>query len=83
MAKVVGHRRPGGAGAGDDKGRVEREADFDCGMRLVKAIELREGCGQHDIWKRNIPVGLERPSEPRDRLPKLNPPKIVVESPNQ
>ena len=68
IRRVVAHRRPGGAGAGDGEGRVERETGLDCGMRLVKSTKLREGGGQHKIWMRIISVGLDRPSKPRDRL---------------
>ena len=48
-ARYVGsslHRRPGGAGAGDGEGRVERETGLDRGTRLVKSTKLREGGGQ-------------------------------------
>ena len=46
ICRVVAPRRPGGADAGDGVGRVERETGLDCGMRLVKATELRERGGQ-------------------------------------
>jgi|SRR5271165_2300371 len=66
--RVVAHRRPGGAGARDGEGRVEREASLDGGMRLVESTKLREGGAQHKMWLRIISVGLDRPSKPRDRL---------------
>ena len=53
---------------GDGESRVEREAGFGSGMRLVNSIKLRKGGGQHEIWKRIISVGLDRPSRPSDRL---------------
>jgi hypothetical protein len=65
---VVAHRRPGGAGAGESEGRVEREAGLDGGTRLVQSTKLREGDAQHKMWKRIISVGLDRPSTPADRL---------------
>ena len=68
VRRVVAHRRPGGAGAGDGVGRVERETGPDCGTRLVKSTKLREGGGQLEICWRVISVGLDRPSKPRDRL---------------
>ena len=46
IRRVVAHRRPDGAGAGDGEGRVERETGLDRGMRLVKSTKLREGGGQ-------------------------------------
>ena len=61
-------RRPGGAGAGDGEGRVERETGLDCGTRLVESTKLREGGGQLKICERIISVGLDRPPKPRDRL---------------
>ena len=41
IRRVVAHRRPSSAGAGDGEGRVEREAGLDGGTRLVKSTELR------------------------------------------
>ena len=38
-----------GAGAGDSKGRVEREAGLDCGMRLVQTTKLRQRGPQHKM----------------------------------
>ncbi len=49
ICRVVAHRRPGGAGAGDGVGRVERETGLDRGMRLVESTKLREGGGQLKI----------------------------------
>ena len=67
IRRVVAHRRPDGAGAGDGEGRVEREAGLDCGMRLVQSTKLREGGGQHENmdadnfgWPRS-PVETTRP----------------------
>src|SRR5271169_3368266 len=60
--------RPGGTGAGDGEGRVEREAGPDLGTRLVKSTKPRERGPQHKMCLRRISVGLDRPSTPRDRL---------------
>ena len=49
IRRVVAPRRPGGAGAGDREGRVEREAGPDGGMRLVQSTEVRESSGQIEI----------------------------------
>src|SRR5271166_6159210 len=49
IRRVVGNRRPEGAGAGDREVRVEREAGLDSGMRLVKSIELCESGGQPEV----------------------------------
>ena len=49
VRQVVAHRGPGGAGAGDGEGRVEREAGLDGGTRLVNSTKLREGGGQLKI----------------------------------
>ena len=68
----VAHRRPGSADAGDGEGRIEREAGLDRGMRLVQSTKLREGGGQLEIWKRIVPVRLDRPSTPCDRLLERN-----------
>src|SRR5271166_6325230 len=65
---VAAHRRPGGAGAGDGVGRVERKAGLQCGTRLVKSTESREGGGQQEICYRIVSVGLDPPSTPGDRL---------------
>jgi len=48
MRWVVADRRPGGAGAGDGEGRIEREAGFDSGTRLVQSPKLREGGTQNE-----------------------------------
>ena len=50
IGRVVAHRRPAGAGAGDGEGRVEREPGLDCGTRLVQSTKLRERGGQSKIW---------------------------------
>jgi hypothetical protein len=42
IRRVVAHRRPGGAEAGDGEGRVECEAGLACGPGLIKATKLRE-----------------------------------------
>ena len=42
IRRVVAHRRPERAGAGDVEVRVEYAADPDCGTRLVKPTDLRE-----------------------------------------
>jgi hypothetical protein len=49
IRRVVARRRPGCAGARNRERRVEREADLDCKMRLVKAAKLREGVGQPEM----------------------------------
>ncbi len=73
IGRVVAPRRPGGAGAGDGEGRVERETGLDGGMRLVKSTKLREGGGQLKIcvpdnfdWPRS-PVETTRPLAPNCR----------------
>src|SRR5271170_8296421 len=40
IRRVVAHRRPIGAGAGDGERRVEREAGLDGGIRLVQSVKL-------------------------------------------
>ena len=37
-------------------------------MCLVDSTKLRKGGGQHEMWMRMIPVGLDRPPKPRGRL---------------
>ena len=66
--RVVAHRCPASAGAGNGEGRVEGEADLDGGMRLVQSAKLREGGGQLKMWIRTISIGLDRPPEPLGRL---------------
>ncbi len=73
IRRIVAHRRPGGAGAGDGEGRVERETGLDGGTRLVKSTKLREGGGQRKIfaadnfgWPRS-PVETTRPLAPNCR----------------
>ena len=68
IRRIVAHRRPGGAGAGDGEGRVERETGLDRGMRLVQSAKLREGCAQHKMWLGIIPVCLYRPPKARCRV---------------
>ena len=65
---IVAHRRPGSAGSGNAEGRVEREAGFDSGMRLVQAAQLRQGGAQNEICIGEISVGLDRAPKPRDCL---------------
>src|SRR5580704_16801004 len=67
-SRVVAHRRPSGAGAGDSEGGVEREASIGCGMRFFQSTELREGGGQPKICQRIVSVRLDRPSTPHVRL---------------
>jgi hypothetical protein len=68
IRRVVAPRRPGGAGAGDREGRVERETGLDCRMRLIESIKLSEGGRQMKNCYRIISVGLGRPPILRDRL---------------
>ena len=68
MGRVVAHRRPIGASAGDGERRVEREPGPDPGTRLVQSTKPRERDAQHKMWMRIISVGLDCPSEPRNRL---------------
>ena len=49
IRRVVAHRRPSGAGAGDGEGGVERETGFDGGTRLAWPAKLREGGAQHKM----------------------------------
>src|SRR5271166_483797 len=76
IGRVVAHRRPVGAGAGDGEVRVEREAGLDGGTRLVETPRLREGGGQPKICWRMVSVGLDRPPTPRGRL--LVTPELVL-----
>lgn len=50
IRRVVAPRCPGGAGAGDRKSRVERDAGPDGGMRLVQPTKKRESGGQIEIY---------------------------------
>src|SRR5208337_890654 len=68
IRRVVAPCSPGGAGAGDGEGRVEREAGLERGMRFVPSIKLRESGGQRKICRRQFSVGLDRPSAPGDRF---------------
>ena len=43
IPRIVAHRCPGGAGAGDCEGRVERETSLGRRPRLVRSAKLREG----------------------------------------
>ena len=56
ICRVVAHRCPDGAEAGDREGRVEREAGLDCGTGVIEAAKLREGGAEHEIYKRKISV---------------------------
>jgi hypothetical protein len=68
IRRIVASHRPGGADAGDDVDRVEREAGFDRGSRLIRPTKLSESSGQHEIRMRIASVGLDRSSTPRRRL---------------
>ena len=68
IRRVVAHRCPSGAGAGDRESRIERETGQDGGTRLVKAAKPREGSAQVKICSRIISVGLDRTLTPWDRL---------------
>jgi hypothetical protein len=68
IRQVVAQRYPGGAGAGDREGRIERETGQDGGTSLVEAAKPRQGSAQVKICSRIISVGLDRPSTPSDRL---------------
>ena len=57
-----------GAGAREGEGRVQRDASFDGGTRLVESTKPRERRGPNKIRMRKISVGLDRSSTPLDRL---------------
>jgi hypothetical protein len=42
IRRVVAHRRPDGAEAGDGEGRVESEAGLNCGTGLIEAAKDSE-----------------------------------------
>jgi hypothetical protein len=68
IRRVVAHRRPGGAEAGDGESRNEGETGLNRGTGLIEAAKLRESGAQHKIYIRKISVRLDRPPIPRDRL---------------
>src|SRR5208283_4067932 len=68
IRRVVAHPRPGGAGAGNGEGRVERETRFNGETRLVESTKLSECGAQPKVWVRIISIGLDRPPTPRGRF---------------
>jgi hypothetical protein len=66
IRRVVTHRRPERAGAGDGEVRVEYAADPDCGTRFVNPTDLREG-DSPSMCRRSLNSGPGR--EPRPPRP--------------
>jgi hypothetical protein len=59
IRRVLAHRGPGSANAGDGVDRVERETGLDCGTRLIKPTKQHESGGQIKICRRKISIGLD------------------------
>src|SRR5580704_14680284 len=54
IRRVVAHRRPGGAEAGDGESRNEGETGLNRGTGLIEAAKLRESGAQHKIYTENF-----------------------------